>query len=91
MKVVIPGGTGQVGAVLQRSLVSQGHQVVASGRDLACLGAIDGADVVINLAGRSVNCRYTEANLAEMLRSRVDSTEAVGRAIAGAARPPRAA
>jgi len=32
---------------------------------------IDGADVVINLAGRSVNCRYTSANRREIMDSRV--------------------
>lgn len=50
---------------------------------------VDGSDVVINLAGRSVNCRYTEANLQQMLASRVESTQAVGKAIAAAARPPK--
>ncbi|WP_143264455.1 NAD-dependent epimerase/dehydratase family protein, partial [Amycolatopsis kentuckyensis] len=50
---------------------------------------VDGSDVVLNLAGRSVNCRYTQANLREMLNSRVDSARVVGGAIAGAARPPR--
>jgi uncharacterized protein (TIGR01777 family) len=50
---------------------------------------IDGSDVVLNLAGRSVNCRYTPANLREMLNSRVDSARVVGGAIAHAARPPK--
>jgi uncharacterized protein (TIGR01777 family) len=50
---------------------------------------LDGADAVINLAGRSVDCRYTEKHLAEMMNSRVDSTRVVGAAIAAAARPPR--
>ena len=50
---------------------------------------IDGCDVVINLAGRSVNCRYTAANRHEILTSRVSSTRVVGEAIAAAARPPR--
>ena len=50
---------------------------------------LDGADAVINLAGRSVNCRYTAANLREMLDSRVESTRAVGQAITQATRPPR--
>ncbi len=50
---------------------------------------LEDTDVVINLAGRSVNCRYTERNLAEMLASRVDATRAIGAAIAAAARPPR--
>lgn len=50
---------------------------------------LDGADVVINLAGRTVNCRYTEENLAQMMDSRVDSTRVVGQAIAAAKQPPR--
>jgi uncharacterized protein (TIGR01777 family) len=50
---------------------------------------VDGADVVINLAGRSVNCRYTPANRRSILQSRIESTRAVGQAIAGARHPPR--
>lgn len=46
---------------------------------------INGSDVVINLAGRSVSCRYTAANLEAMMSSRVESTRAVGEAIAAAA------
>lgn len=51
---------------------------------------IDGCHVVINLAGRSVNCRYTRANLDAMMRSRVESTRAVGTAMERAPRLPRA-
>lgn len=106
MKIVLSGGSGQVGQLLARSFAQRGHDVVvlcrslrvASGRAVAwdgrTLGAwageLDGADVVINLAGRSVNCRYTEANLRAMYDSRVESTRVVGEAIARAARPPRA-
>jgi hypothetical protein len=49
---------------------------------------LDGSDVVINLAGRSVNCRYTKQNLREMMRSRIDSTRIIGEAIAHAKKPP---
>ncbi len=49
---------------------------------------MDGADIVINLAGRSVNCRYTPKNRREILESRTLSTRAVGKAIAQAAKPP---
>ena len=60
--------------------------------DGATLGAwqreIDGADVVVNLAGRSVNCRYNAANRREILESRSSSTRVVGEAIARALRPP---
>jgi uncharacterized protein (TIGR01777 family) len=50
---------------------------------------LDGCDAVINLAGRSVNCRYTPANRRLIIDSRVLSTRVVGEAIARAARPPR--
>jgi uncharacterized protein len=103
VKVVIPGGTGQVGAILDRALTSEGHEVVVLTRspsgerqvrwDGSTLGdwvrQIDGSDVVINLAGRSVSCRYTPENLEAMMRSRVDSARVVGEAIAAAARPPK--
>ncbi|MFI6564395.1 TIGR01777 family oxidoreductase [Streptomyces sp. NPDC050534] len=103
MKVVLPGGTGQVGAVLDRALTAAGHEVVVLTRspkrerevgwDGVTLGpwaeAVDGCDAVINLAGRSVSCRYTPENLRAMMDSRVDSARIVGEAIAAAARPPR--
>ena len=102
MKVVIPGGSGQVGTMLARALRADGHDVVVIARTGAggavawdgltvgaWAGQLDGADAVINLAGRSVNCRYTDANRRAMMSSRVDSTHAVGLAIARAARPPR--
>ena len=105
MRIVIPGGTGQVGTVLARAFLTDGHDVVVLSRrpasapwrvvawDGTTVGTwaaeLDSADVVINLAGRSVNCRYTPANRAAILRSRVDSTRAVGEAIARSARPPR--
>jgi uncharacterized protein len=60
--------------------------------DAATLGSwareLDDADAVINLAGRSVDCRYTARNLAAMRASRVNSTRVIGDAIAAAARPP---
>ncbi len=66
------------------------RQVAWDGRTLGPWAAeLDGADVVINLAGRTVDCRYTEKNLAEMMASRVDSTRIVGEAIAQAKNPPR--
>jgi hypothetical protein len=49
---------------------------------------IDGCDVVINLAGRSVNCRYNQRNRKEIIDSRVLSTRVVGEAIARAKNPP---
>jgi len=106
MKIVLPGGSGQVGTLLARALRRDGHEVVVLSRraDTDCPWRVvawdaksvgpwssefEGADVVINLAGRSVNCRYTQGNRREITQSRVDSTRVVGEAIASAARPPR--
>lgn len=108
MKIIIPGGSGQVGQVLARHCRARGDEVVVLGRtpsaaaggtartvawDARTLGPwaaeLDGADVVINLAGRNVNCRYSDANRREIMDSRVDSTRVVGQAIAAAERSPR--
>ena len=105
MRIVIPGGSGQVGTVLARAFHGDGHDVVVLSRrpdirpwrvvswDGATLGnwqrEVDGCDAVINLTGRSVNCRYTRANRTEIRQSRLLSTRVVGQAIARATRPPR--
>jgi uncharacterized protein (TIGR01777 family) len=52
-------------------------------------GAIDGSEVVINLAGRSVNCRFTPENRRQVIGSHVDSTRVLGEAIRRCAQPPR--
>lgn len=105
MKIVITGGSGQVGTVLARAFVADGHEVVEIGRKKRDLpwrsvvwdgntigdwaSEIDGSDVVINLAGRNVNCRYNDENRRQMMDSRVDSTRVVGEAIARSASPPK--
>ena len=105
MRIVIPGGTGQVGQMLARHFHQRDNSVVVlarrpapspwrtvqwNGRDLDPTWAreLEGADVVINLAGRSVNCRYTPANRREIMESRIETTCLIGRAIAQCARPP---
>jgi uncharacterized protein len=104
LKVAIPGGSGQVGTMLARHFHRDGHEVVVLSRrptstpwrtiawDAQTLGSwaaeLDGASAVINLAGRSVNCRYTSANRRAILESRVHSTRVVGQAIAQAHNPP---
>lgn len=104
MKIVIPGGTGQLGTLLARTFHQDGHDVAVIGRsvgrfpwrsvvwdptsDGAWTEEFDGADIVINLAGRSVNCRYTPEHRREILESRTVSVQAVGRAIRKASNPP---
>jgi hypothetical protein len=105
MKIVIAGGTGPVGTILARAMHTDGHDVVVLSRrpgsapwrvaawDAKTLGnwcgELEHADAVINLAGRSVNCRYNPVNKRSITASRVESTRAIGKAIAGATRPPR--
>jgi len=50
---------------------------------------IDGADIVINLAGKSVNCRYTEKNKQQIINSRTHSTKTIGEAIRQSVVPPK--
>lgn len=53
------------------------------------MSAIEGADLLINLAGKSVNCRYNEANKADILNSRVDATAILGQAVLQCKNPPK--
>jgi uncharacterized protein len=105
LRVVLPGGSGQVGTLLARHFQSQGHSVVVLARrpspapwkvvhwDAVSIGPwageIENADLVINLAGRSVNCRYTAANRREITESRTTSTRILGDAIRRSAHPPK--
>lgn len=108
MKILLPGGRGQVGTVLARHFTAAGHDVVALSRSAAGAGGYPGrvapwdgatvgdwaveladADVLINLAGRSVNCRYGPKNRAAILNSRLDSTRALGEALRACPTPPR--
>ena len=102
MKIAIAGGTGQIGQMLKREYESRGDQVTILTRnptesgelhwDGATLGdwanTLEGIDLVINLAGRTVNCRYTEENMNKMIESRVNSTQVIGEAIAKCQSPP---
>jgi len=105
LRVVLAGGSGQIGTLLARHFHAHGYQVVVISRsvrtapwrmvqwDGATFGRwaseLDGADLLINLAGRSVNCRYTPANRRTIKESRVRSTLLLGHAIAQLAHPPR--
>ena len=105
MKLVIAGGSGQVGTILSRAFLADRHDVTLLSRrpgaglcpavfwDAETLGpwvaALEGVDAVVNLAGRNVNCRYNAKNRRAIMQSRVQSTRIIGKAIAGLRRPPR--
>jgi uncharacterized protein (TIGR01777 family) len=104
LRIVITGGSGQIGQILARRFQAQAHEVIVLSRHSAAMpwrtvvwdarsvgpwtSELDGADIVINLAGRSVNCRYSPANRREIKESRVQSTRILGEGIAQAVHPP---
>src|SRR2546423_12516275 len=79
--------------VLTRKIVkspARVRQVVWDGRTVGeWARELEGAAAVVNLAGRSVDCRYTSKNRREIVESRVRSVEAVGRAIRACSDPPK--
>jgi NAD dependent epimerase/dehydratase family enzyme len=96
-RVVIAGASGFIGQYLARAYRDAGATVSLIGRDgpdaawgdtAAITTLLDGADLLINLAGKSVNCRYNDANRAEILRSRVETTVELGEAVRACAVPP---
>jgi NAD dependent epimerase/dehydratase family enzyme len=105
LRIVIPGGSGQVGRILSRHFHAQGHEVIVLARrsvpapwrvlswDGENLGdwtsELENSDVVINLAGRSVNCRYTTGNRKAIMDSRIGTTRLLGQAIGQLVHPPR--
>jgi NAD dependent epimerase/dehydratase family enzyme len=96
-RIVIAGASGFVGQYLEQHYRSVGAEVVVVGRNgpgvrwddaIGLREAVTGADAVINLAGKGVNCRYSDANRAEIFRSRLTTTRAVREAIASSDAPP---
>jgi uncharacterized protein (TIGR01777 family) len=104
MKIVIPGGTGQVGQILARHFHANGHAVTVLSRSVhqapwrvvtwdgltpgAWVAQLEHSDVCINLAGRSVDCRYNSSNRRAIFDSRVKSTQLLNRVIASLDHPP---
>ncbi|MDQ0649067.1 NAD dependent epimerase/dehydratase family enzyme [Microbacterium natoriense] len=96
-RVVIGGSSGFMGQYLLPRLREAGREVVTISRSNADIAwgdqdaidrAVDGSSLVVGLAGKSVNCRYTAENRAEIFRSRLDTTKALSGAIARAENPP---
>ncbi|WP_413353546.1 epimerase [Microbacterium sp. 1P06AB] len=96
-RAVVAGAGGFIGEALVAALEADGYDVVPVGRtsavswdDLEALhAAVDGADLLVNMAGKSVDCRYTDANRNAILSSRVETTRALHDAVAAASVPPR--
>lgn len=96
MRVVIAGATGFMGSRFVEHFRAGGAEVATIGRNTpvrwgqtaAITDVLEGADLLVNLAGKSVNCRYNAANRAEILRSRVDTTTVLAEAVRACEHPP---
>ena len=96
-RIVIGGASGFIGRRLAASFRADGAEIVTIGRSAGEIpwsdragvrAAVDGASLVVGLSGKSVNSRYTRANRAEIVRSRVETARALGAAIAASDSPP---
>jgi uncharacterized protein (TIGR01777 family) len=103
-KIILAGGTGFLGRLLSTFLAARGYQVVILTRSPKSLNGVpeigwDGRTLggwvdqlegaaVVNLAGRSVNCRYHERNQRLIMDSRICPTRVLGEAIAKCKTPP---
>jgi uncharacterized protein (TIGR01777 family) len=106
-RVVLAGGNGFIGRLLQKNLVAGNYEVVVLTRSPGAgetairqvhwdgytlgdwAGELESAHALVNLAGRSVNCRYNPRNRREILESRIQSTQVLGEAIARCRQPPQ--
>jgi uncharacterized protein (TIGR01777 family) len=96
-RIVIAGASGFVGRYLSARFAASGDTVSTIGRSaadaswgdpVAIRALLDGSDILINLAGKSVNCRYTRKNKAAIFSSRLLTTAELGEAVQAVAHPP---
>lgn len=98
MKIILAGGSGFIGHYLFESLTRQGHSLAVVSRKPGDLtwddpegltAALDDSDLLINLAGKSANCRYNARNRKAILDSRVETTRLLGEAATRCEAPPK--
>ncbi len=96
-KVIIAGGTGFIGQYCAKKFSALEYDVVIVSRQKghvrwddpeAITNALENAGMLLNLAGRSVDCRYNEKNKQEILTSRTETTKALGEAMLRCKNPP---
>jgi uncharacterized protein len=96
-KIVIAGGTGFTGKYLAQKFKALGYQVIIISRQAehinwdnaaAIITTLENAEMLINLAGKSVDCRYNEKNKQEIFDSRINTTKALGNAVLQCKNPP---
>ncbi|MEI3612277.1 TIGR01777 family oxidoreductase [Pseudogracilibacillus sp. SO30301A] len=96
-KIVLAGGTGFIGEYFERRFKELGYEVIIISRQeqhiswddtFAIIEALEDAELLINLAGKTVNCRYNEANKNEIMNSRIRTTTILGETILACDNPP---
>ncbi len=96
-KIVIAGGTGFIGKYLTQKFMASGYEVIIISRQpnhinwnnsTAIITGMENAAMLINLAGKSVDCRYNEKNKKEIFDSRINTTKILGEAILQCKNPP---
>ena len=97
-KVVLAGGTGFIGDYFKDKFTELGYEVKIISRQPqniswddtpGIVDALEGAELLINLAGKSVNCRYNEKNKSEIMNSRIKTTTILGESILACKNPPK--
>ena len=96
-KVVIAGGTGFIGTYIARRFQESGYQVLivsrlpehVSWKPIELIEALEGAELLINLAGKSINCLYNEENKRAITESRIYTTLWLGNALLACEKPPK--
>ena len=96
-KIVLAGGTGFIGKYFEEKfkdlgyevkIISRQNQHIAWTNNTGIIEALENSEILINLAGKSVDCRYNAKNKAEILKSRTETTQILGSAILACKNPP---
>ena len=89
-KIVLAGGTGFIGKYLQQKYIALGYEVIIIARgekyinwnnNAGIISSLENAEMLVNLAGKSVDCRYNDKNKKEIYDSRINTTKILGEAI----------
>jgi uncharacterized protein len=97
-KVILAGGTGFIGQYFEKQFKELGYEVKHISRQpqhiswndkAAIIDALEDGELLINLAGKSVNCRYNESNKKEIMNSRLETTKILGESVLACKNPPQ--
>jgi uncharacterized protein len=97
-KVILAGGTGFIGQYFEKQFKELGYDVKHISRQpqhiswndrAAIINALEDGELLINLAGKSVNCRYNESNKKEIMNSRLETTKILGESVLACKNPPQ--